>query len=72
MAKLNTVRNGWRLDSVLSVKVDGPSFSTGKLPVFVPSVVGGDQTVTTPGGWRGGEKWQSSTVPGPWGLPGVI
>ena len=66
MAKLGVVKRGWRLESVLSVKVEPASLFKGKLPKFVPT------SETSPGGWRGGEKWQSFTTPGPWGLPGVV
>lgn len=70
--KLKSVRKGWRLDAVLSVKVAPATFYKGRLPQFQPSILGADQSVTTPGGWRGGSEWQSHSVPGPWGLPGVV
>jgi hypothetical protein len=68
---LKKVRNGWRLDSILTVSVGPARFFKGKLPYFEPSVMEG-KSVVTPGGWRGGDAWQSHTTPGPWGLPGVI
>lgn len=64
--RLKSVRNGWRLDSVLSVSVAPASFFSGKLPYFKAS------SDTVPGGWRGGDKWLAASTPLPWGLPGVV
>lgn len=72
MPKLKSVKKGWRLDAILTVKVAGAAFNKGKLPEFAPSVTGRNGEVETPGGWRGGNAWLSHTVPGPWGLPGVV
>lgn len=65
MAKLKSVKDGWRLDAVMTEGVAPASFFMGKLPYF-------KATGTEPGGWRGGEKWLSSPTPLPWGLPGVV
>jgi hypothetical protein len=72
MSKLGVVKKGWRLDAILSVKVEPARFDQGKLPYFAASVTGASGSVITPGGWRGGDKWQACTTPGPWGLPGVV
>lgn len=70
--KLGTVRKGWSLQTVLSVRVEAARFNKGKLTYFEPSVMGANGVVTTAGGWRGGAEWPSNPVPGPWGLPGVV
>ena len=70
--KLKSVRKGWRLDAILTVKVAPAAFNKGTLPFFEPSVTGKNGEVETPGGWRGGQRWQSSPVPFPWELPGVV
>ena len=71
--KLNSVRKGWRLLRVLSVRVEPAKLYRGRLPYFEPTVLGEDgKTVERAGGWRGGDKWLSNPIPGPWGLPGVI
>lgn len=58
--KLGQVRKGWKLLSVLSVKVEPARFNTGKLPYFEPSELSPDgKTVVKPGGWRGGTRWLS-------------
>lgn len=72
MSKLKVVKKGWRLDAVLTVKVAGAAFLKGRLPRFEPSVTGKNGEVTVHGGWRGGDSWLSNTIPGPWGLPGVV
>ena len=72
MSKLKVVKKGWRLDAILTVSVAAATFKTGRLPFFEPSVMGKNGEVETPGGWRGGEKWQASSTPLPWGLPGVV
>lgn len=58
--KLGVVRKGWKLLSVMSVKVEPASLNCGKLPYFAPSVVTADgKTVIKRGGWRGGRRWLS-------------
>ena len=69
--KLGVVRRGWKLLRVLSVRVEPAKFDSGRLPFFEPTKLEG-QTVTAPGGWRGGERWPSSSKPLPWGIPGVV
>jgi len=72
MSKLKVVRKGWRLDSVLSIRTEGAKFFTGKIPYFEASQTEPSGAVITPGGWRGGERWEASSKPLPWGLPGVV
>jgi len=71
--KIGTVRNGLSLQWVQSTPVQGAKLFRGKLPQFVATTYADDgRTVKAAGHWRGGDSWQANTVPGPWGLPGVV
>lgn len=56
----------------LASRPEPAKLEKGKIPYFQPSVLNPDNTIAVQGGWRGGDKWITNDVRGPWGLPGVV